>query len=143
MLNAIFAATGAAYHMDSRVTCLAKQWSGRRDSNPRPQPWQGCALPLSYARSGAIARREPDGVRRRPLAATPCPRKPRMPAFVKPWLAGPSNHIRHERRDKGTTVGHLGNEHRRTRSRRGVSPRRRRAVDDESRADRFLGGMVR
>ena len=25
-------------------------WSGRRDLNPRPQPWQGCALPLSYAR---------------------------------------------------------------------------------------------
>jgi hypothetical protein len=24
-----------------------KIWSGRRDSNPRPQPWQGCALPLS------------------------------------------------------------------------------------------------
>ena len=21
------------------------QWSGRRGSNPRPQPWQGCALP--------------------------------------------------------------------------------------------------
>ena len=20
-------------------------WSRRRDSNPRPQPWQGCALP--------------------------------------------------------------------------------------------------
>jgi hypothetical protein len=20
-------------------------WSERRDSNPRPQPWQGCALP--------------------------------------------------------------------------------------------------
>ena len=28
-----------------------EEWSGRRDSNPRPQPWQGCALPLSYARS--------------------------------------------------------------------------------------------
>ena len=28
-----------------------KTWSGRRDSNPRLQPWQGCALPLSYARS--------------------------------------------------------------------------------------------
>ena len=28
-----------------------KIWSGRRDSNPRPQPWQGCALPLSYARA--------------------------------------------------------------------------------------------
>ena len=26
-------------------------WSGRRDSNSRPQPWQGCALPLSYART--------------------------------------------------------------------------------------------
>ena len=29
-----------------------KIWSGRWDSNPRPQPWQGCALPLSYARIG-------------------------------------------------------------------------------------------
>src|SRR6058998_1299366 len=26
------------------------RWSGKRDSNPRPQPWQGCALPLSYSR---------------------------------------------------------------------------------------------
>src|SRR6056297_2933500 len=26
------------------------KWSGKRDSNPRPQPWQGCALPLSYFR---------------------------------------------------------------------------------------------
>src|ERR1051325_12236231 len=25
-------------------------WSGRRDSNPRRQPWQGCTLPLSYSR---------------------------------------------------------------------------------------------
>src|SRR5882672_10377343 len=24
--------------------------SGRRDSNPRRQPWQGCTLPLSYSR---------------------------------------------------------------------------------------------
>jgi hypothetical protein len=22
-----------------------KNWSGKRDSNSRPQPWQGCALP--------------------------------------------------------------------------------------------------
>ena len=29
---------------------LRRKWSGRRDSNPRLQPWQGCALPLSYAR---------------------------------------------------------------------------------------------
>jgi hypothetical protein len=35
------------------LTCLSSLrnvWSGRRDSNPRPQPWQGCALPLSYTR---------------------------------------------------------------------------------------------
>ena len=30
--------------------CSRKKWSGRRDLNPRPQPWQGCALPLSYFR---------------------------------------------------------------------------------------------
>src|ERR1700722_12178582 len=29
---------------------FAKIWSGRRDSNPRPRPWQGRALPLSYTR---------------------------------------------------------------------------------------------
>ena len=23
---------------------LARIWSGKRGSNPRPQPWQGCAL---------------------------------------------------------------------------------------------------
>ena len=27
------------------------KWSGRRGSNSRPQPWQGCALPLSYSRN--------------------------------------------------------------------------------------------
>ena len=34
------------------VTDFGKRgWSGRRDSNPRPSPWQGDALPLSYFRS--------------------------------------------------------------------------------------------
>ena len=28
-------------------------WSGRRDSNPRPPPWQGGALPLSHVRAEA------------------------------------------------------------------------------------------
>ena len=28
-----------------------RKWSGKRGSNSRPQPWQGCALPLSYSRS--------------------------------------------------------------------------------------------
>ena len=26
-------------------------WSGKRDSNSRPQPWEGCTLPLSYSRN--------------------------------------------------------------------------------------------
>ena len=30
-------------------------WSGRRDSNPRPSPWQGDALPLSYFRMLMVA----------------------------------------------------------------------------------------
>jgi hypothetical protein len=32
-----------------------KFWSGRRGSNPRPRPWQGRALPLSYTRIRMIA----------------------------------------------------------------------------------------
>ena len=27
-----------------------QNWSGKRDLNPRPSPWQGDALPLSYSR---------------------------------------------------------------------------------------------
>lgn len=30
---------------------LNKKWSGRRDLNPRPSPWQGDALPLSHFRT--------------------------------------------------------------------------------------------
>ena len=30
---------------------MAPYWSGRRDSNPRPSPWQGDALPLSHFRN--------------------------------------------------------------------------------------------
>ena len=30
---------------DSPAPAGAKKWSGRRDSNPRPSPWQGDALP--------------------------------------------------------------------------------------------------
>jgi hypothetical protein len=54
---------------------VRKDWSGRRDSNPRPQPWQGCALPLSYARSGACAApvRQDRLGEARPLAAAPTP----------------------------------------------------------------------
>src|ERR1700684_4417611 len=31
-------------------SALVVNWSGRRDLNPRPSPWQGDALPLSYSR---------------------------------------------------------------------------------------------
>jgi hypothetical protein len=28
-----------------------RAWSGKRDSNPRPSPWQGDALPLRHSRT--------------------------------------------------------------------------------------------
>ena len=34
----------------SRNQFEKRRWSGKRDSNPRPLPWQGNALPLSYSR---------------------------------------------------------------------------------------------
>src|ERR1039458_4781766 len=48
-----------ALKYDSLQTTLANpavvrrggvEWSGRRDLNSRPSPWQGDALPLSYSR---------------------------------------------------------------------------------------------
>ena len=75
-------------------------WSGRRDSNPRPQPWQGCALPLSYARApiapagtqGAVSRRLPTALqpaRRGPRHAdTPSGRRPRAAAWSGPTAPG-------------------------------------------------------
>ena len=32
---------------------VSRKWSGRWDSNPRPSPWQGDALPLSHFRTGS------------------------------------------------------------------------------------------
>ena len=90
----------------TRVSENLEKWSGRGDSNARPQPWQGCALPLSYARaperqdrsffgraaycrgSAALARRR-TGARaaplRTPASATSggggwCGRRARLPA---------------------------------------------------------------
>jgi hypothetical protein len=34
-----------------RLRFPSRIWSGKRGSNSRPQPWQGCALPLSYSRA--------------------------------------------------------------------------------------------
>ena len=39
----------ASRMVQNQAKCLIN-WSGRRDSNPRPRPWQGRALPLSYTR---------------------------------------------------------------------------------------------
>lgn len=35
----------------SRPSVTFQKWSGRRDSNPRRQPWEGCILPLNYFRN--------------------------------------------------------------------------------------------
>jgi len=53
-----------------------RYWSGRRDLNSRPSPWQGDALPLSYFRA-AIALQRPAaptlGVYRGPPSASTLP----------------------------------------------------------------------
>ena len=50
-----------------------KIWSGRRDSNPRPRPWQGRALPLSYTRIREIGGDwSPATGRAMPNAASEC-----------------------------------------------------------------------
>src|SRR4051812_24427941 len=53
---------------------IPKFWSGRRDSNPRPRPWQGRALPLSYTRirdlAAVVRRQRPDLCQMQPPNAT-------------------------------------------------------------------------
>jgi hypothetical protein len=50
-----------------------ESWSGRRDSNPRPRPWQGRALPLSYTRiRETIGDRSPATGRAMPNAHCEC-----------------------------------------------------------------------
>ena len=39
----------------SYAPTLFLNWSGKRDSNSRLQPWQGCALPLNYSRNSVGA----------------------------------------------------------------------------------------
>ena len=49
-----------------------KYWSGRRGSNPRPRPWQGRALPLSYTRVREGWRRCIAVANGRPMPNAPC-----------------------------------------------------------------------
>src|SRR5450755_956528 len=41
----------AVFARDCSYEPPGKEWSGRRDLNSRPSPWQGDALPLSYFRA--------------------------------------------------------------------------------------------
>ena len=45
--------TGNGRHFEKKT----EYWSGKRDLNPRPSPWQGDALPLSYSRSITVGQR--------------------------------------------------------------------------------------
>ena len=57
------------------------KWSGKRDSNPRPQPWQGCALPLSYSRNTVTA-------------AADCNKRPRRVSTYGPSGTSPAEVLR-------------------------------------------------
>src|SRR3979490_754019 len=58
---------------ESKFKKAWKHWSGRRDSHPRPRPWQGRALPLSYTRIRKIGDdRSPAIGRAMPNAAHEC-----------------------------------------------------------------------
>ena len=48
-----------------RAVRQLRRWSGRRDSNSRPPPWQGGALPLSYFRGHWSIRVVTAGLNRR------------------------------------------------------------------------------
>ena len=58
---------------------LSEIWSGRRDSNPRPQPWQGCVGALSTIKAWRCPPSYPAPLppaqaryRGRPLPRSPC-----------------------------------------------------------------------
>ena len=98
-------------------------WSGRRDSNPRPQPWQGCALPLSYTRSqcwsaGNSRARRP---RRRSLNTIPTG----VASALREDFSAPSVLTR-GRRAEGRRGSRAGAPPSRGWSRRGARPGRRR-----------------
>jgi hypothetical protein len=60
-------------------------WSGRRDSNPRPRPWQGRALPLSYTRIREAGAAAPTTGRAMPKAGVECNRPLSLPSTIAFW----------------------------------------------------------
>ena len=79
----------------NRQVC-SRNWSGRRESNPRHTAWEAVVLPLNYARAGpsiAKARRQQQGAKAEPRAIsrgrTACAiRLWRVAAFCAGWPAG-------------------------------------------------------
>ena len=70
--------------------------SGKRDSNPRPQPWQGCALPTElFPRTtpGSRLATEPYNLRDVSRGNLPSSLSTRRPAdrSATPWRRGDSN----------------------------------------------------
>ena len=57
------AASAASDQMSRRFSSASE--SGKRDSNPRPQPWQGCALPTELFPRSRPDRRKDGGERDR------------------------------------------------------------------------------
>src|SRR6476660_2658190 len=55
---------------------MSRNWSGRRDSNPRPRPWQGRALPLSYTRVRWIYGRAMSAAKAEPIPRSTAPMQP-------------------------------------------------------------------
>ena len=69
---------GGGLSLNLHFATSRKFWSGRRDSNPRPRPWQGRALPLSYTRIREFGGdRSPATGRAMPNAARECNSRPR------------------------------------------------------------------
>src|SRR5213594_2348591 len=89
---------GASIWMDLAMRAMLSlsttetEWSGRRDSNPRPPPWQGGALPLSHFRSRYLIIRAPTST------ATPLVTATQQPARVH---AGPGARPALELDDEG------------------------------------------
>src|ERR1051326_91704 len=77
--------------MSDRDNSLSRE-SGKRDSNPRPQPWQGCALPTELfpqkrLRNGSEQQRHPHLLR----IQGPLVLRPRAWTIPRRWRRGESN----------------------------------------------------
>ena len=66
----------------------AATWSGRRDLNPRPSPWQGDALPLSYSRirPQRVYRAVHSRVNEPPIPRSSASPQPGPPPYRRPGL---------------------------------------------------------